>query len=210
MKVNVCASKKDTIWICAFCNEIIYHQSYDEMSKKVSIKNIKSEFKVYQSDIDAMRMSYDGDIINKNCQVLWVSNNKWNYLNTELVPDSNSIVLCPKYFENNLEHRCIIARGNDHVIIVSLPELIKPSQNTISLMRLFGWTIHMNNKTSSGHYIDFASDSPSVCTKNLPTIDNNYSPQVTFIGVKEQWRMDRKNYKNVYHISATVFFIGWN
>jgi len=162
---------------------------------------------VPQSEIDEMNEKYEVETIANHFQVLRVSNNDCYYLNPELVPDTNSIVLCPKCFMSPLQHPYSIARGHDYGIISSLPELSKPSQNSISLMRLFGWTVHINDKTSRGHCISYSSDGPSVCaSKILPAIDNNYSPQVTFIGTKEQWRVDRKNYKNVCHISANDVF----
>ena len=74
-------------------------------------------------------------------------------------------------------------------------------------MRLFGWSIHKNDKTSSGHFISFSSGDPYVCaSKILPAIDNTDSLPVTFIGTKEKWRVDHKNYKNLYHISANDVF----
>ena len=90
---------------------------------------------------------------------------------------------CPKFFENPFEHLHSVTRGHDYGIRSSLSELSKPSQNDISLMRLFGWTIRTNNKTSSGHYISFASDGPSACVKEIPPeIYHNHSPEDTFMG----------------------------
>ena len=60
-----------------------------------------------------------------------MSNDEWYHLKLELVSDTNSIVLCPKLFENTLEHQCRISRGYDYVIISSLSELSKPYQNAI-------------------------------------------------------------------------------
>ena len=96
-----------------------------------------------QSEIDEMSAKHEVEIIAKHFQVLRMSNNEWYYLNQELVPDTNSIVLCPKCFVSPLEHPHIIARGHDYGIISSLPELSKPSQNAISLMILFGWTVYI-------------------------------------------------------------------
>ena len=133
------------------------------MAKTVSIENIKSEFKVSQSDIDEMSLNYVVETIDKHFQVLRVSNNEWNYLNSELVLDTNSIVLNPKCFENPLERPCSIARGHDYGIMSSLPELSKPLQKAIPLMRLFVWTIHTNNKTSIGNFI-FSLQMVLLCT----------------------------------------------
>ena len=108
------------------------------MEQIVSIESVKSEFKVSQSNIDAMSLNCDGDTIFEYFKVLRVLNNGWNYINPELVQDTNSIVLCPKCFENNLEHPFSVSRGHGYGIILSLSELSKPSQNNISLMILFG------------------------------------------------------------------------
>ena len=59
------------------------------MDKKVSTKNIKSKFKVSQSDVDEMSAKYEVETIAKNFQVLRVSINEWYHLNTDLVPDKN-------------------------------------------------------------------------------------------------------------------------
>ena len=75
-EVNGCTSRKDPIWICASCNEIVYHQSRDEMAKTVSIENIKSEFKVPQSDIDETSAKHEVETIATHFQVLRVSNNE--------------------------------------------------------------------------------------------------------------------------------------
>ena len=59
------------------------------MVKTVSIESIKSEFKVPQSYIDEMIEKYEAEKIAKHFQVLRLSNDKWNYLNPELVPGTN-------------------------------------------------------------------------------------------------------------------------
>ena len=192
------------------CNEIVYQQNLEEMAEIVSIENIKSEFKVTQSDIDEIGEKHEVETIPKNFQVLWVSNNEWCCLSPELITDTNSIVMCPKCFVIPLDHPHSIGRGHGCGIMSSLLELSKPSQNAISLMRIFGWTIHINDEASSGHCISFASSGPSVCARNiLPAIDNKYTPPVTFIGTKEQWQVDHNDYKNSHHISATDVLIGW-
>ena len=103
-----------------------------------------------------------------------MSNNECYYLNPELVPGTNSIVICPKCLVSPLEYPCSIAIGNGCGIMASLPKLSKPSQNPISLMLLFGWINHTNDKTSIGYCIYFSSDGTSVCASNiLPVIDND-------------------------------------
>ena len=105
-----------------------------------------------------------------------------------------------------LEYLHIISRCHDHGIILLLPTLSKPSQNYISFMRLFGWTSHTSNKTSSANCIPFSSDDPSEFTKKiLPSIDHNLSHQVTFIG-KYHWQVDRNNSKNLHRNSETNGF----
>ena len=147
------------------------------------------------------------ETIAKHFQLIRVSNNEWHYLNPGLVLDTNSISFCPDCFENHLERPCIIARGHYYGIISSLSKLSESAKNAILLMRLFGWTIHMSNNTISGNYISFASDGLSVCANNiLPAIDHNFSSQATFVGTKEQWRVVRKNYKNVHHIPSIDAF----
>ena len=100
-----------------------------------------------------------------------------------------------------LEYPHSIARGHDCGITSSLPELSNPSPYSISLIRLFGRTVHTNDKTSSGYSISFASDCPSMCVKKiLSATDHNCTRQVTFIRTKEKWQVNRENYKNLHHI----------
>ena len=39
-----------------------------------------------------------------------------------------------------------------------------------------------------------------ICSKILTTIEKDLSLQVTFIGNKEQWRVEQKKYQNMYPI----------
>lgn len=43
-------------------------------------------------------------------------------------------------------------------------------------------------------------------SKVLPAIKKGCSPQVTFIGTKDQWRVESKKYKNLHHVSATDIY----
>ena len=87
------------------------------------------------------------------------------------------------------------ANGHDYGNISSLPSLSLVAKNAISPLRLFSNAFHINKKTYSGHFVSFASDGPStISSKVLPAIESNSLPQVTFIGNKEQWRIDKKKY----------------
>ena len=70
-------------------NDIIYHQSCEEIAKKVSIERVKREFKVSQSDVDTMNLNYDSEKIAKYLQVLRIFNDEWFNLNPDLVPETN-------------------------------------------------------------------------------------------------------------------------
>ena len=130
--------------------------------RRSSIKNIKSEFKVPQSYIGEMTAKYEVETIAKHFQVLQVSSDEWCYLNPELVPDTNSVLLCPRCVGSPLEYSCSIARCHDYRITSSFPELSKPLENSVELMRLFRSTININSNAISGHCIYFSSDSPPV------------------------------------------------
>ena len=65
-----------------------------------------------QSEIDEMSAKYEVETIAKHSQLLRVCNNDWCYLNPDIASETNSIVLCPKFFVSPLEHLCSIARGH--------------------------------------------------------------------------------------------------
>ena len=149
--------------------------------------------------IEELKNKYDKSMIKSYFQLLQVTADDWYYLNPELVPNQNEVTLCPKCFNNPLDHKYSIANGHDYGIISSLPTLNKPSQNSISLLRLFGSAIHINEATCSGHCISFESDGPHVCANRvLPALEAKASVHVTFVGTKDQWRIARNQYKNLY------------
>ena len=124
-------------------------------------------------------------------------------MNPELVPHKEKIILCSRCYKDPTSYCFSIASGHDYGIISSLPTLTITEKNAISPFRLFGNAVHINKKTCSGHFISFASDGPStISSKILPIIDTKSLPQVTFIGTKEQWRIDQKKYSNLHSVSA--------
>ena len=128
-------------------------------------------------------------------------------MNPDLVTNINSITSCSTCFKDPLSHPFSIANGYDYGRIGNLPSLILVTKNTISLVRMFRQTLHLNSKTHSGYAITFDSNGPQVCTKTmLEALDENCIPQVTFIGSKDKWRIEKKKYKNLYSISAEALF----
>ena len=110
-------------------------------------------------------------------------------------------------FKDPLSHPYSIASGHDYGRLGDLPDLNFVTKNTLSLVRMFGQTTHLNSKTCSGHVITFDSNGPNVCCSSmLEALDENCVPHVTFIGSREKWRVEKQKYKNLYTISAHSVF----
>ena len=201
------SAKNKPLWICASCCEIIMLLNRKVKVHKCSLEELHSNFKIESSKVDSIFEKYEEKIIEDHFSMLKGDDSNWYYLNPDLVGSNDSICLCSRCYKDPLSHPYSIANGHDYGRIGKLPNLNFVTKNTISLVRLFGQTMHLNSKTRSGHTITFDSNGPQVCVSSmLEALDENCIPQVTFIGTKEKWRIEQKKYKNLYSISATAVF----
>ena len=130
-------------------------------------------------------------------------------MNLDLVANATNITLCPTCFKDPLGYPFSIANGYDYGRISNLPDLNLVTKNSISLVRIVRKTINLNSQTHSSYARKFNSNGPQVCAKTiLEALDEKYIPQVTFIGSKDKWRIEKeKIQKLIFYFHRGSFFL---
>ncbi|EGZ27313.1 hypothetical protein PHYSODRAFT_477033 [Phytophthora sojae] len=122
------------------------------------------------------------------------------HLNPDLVRDPGSIPLCVKCAEDHRKSKYSIASGHDYGRVGGLPELNDVASKCIAPVRSFGLAITASGKHCVGHSICFPSTGPAEVSKVLPCTSRDCIPSVTFVGPRDDWRVKRKHYKNLYRL----------
>ena len=200
-------SRNKPLWMCASCNEIMFLSNSQASVCHISISDLHCNFKMCEEKVLEINENYEEEIVNKHFSIFKENDTHWYYLNPDLIASKDKITLCSVCFKDPLSHPYSIASGHDYGRLSDLPNLNFITKSTLSLVRMFGQTIHLNSKTCSGHVITFDSNGPKVCSSSmLEALDENCAPHVTFIGSREKWRVDKQKYRNLYSISAQSVF----
>jgi hypothetical protein len=56
------------------------------------------------------------------------------------------------------------------------------------------------------HCIAFPMNGPVECLKKLPCLDEKYCPQVTFLGLRDEWMKKAGKYKYLYEMDTNIAY----
>ncbi|KAG1711916.1 hypothetical protein DVH05_009157 [Phytophthora capsici] len=181
------------LWACASCGRVllegVHFRRLEDLSSVV----------LTQQERDELDVSMPSHIARTYRQLLFVGEQVY-YLIPELVRDREKIPLCKNCSVDARKSKFSVACGHDYGRIGSLPVLSDAAVNCITPTRCFGVEISLSGKHCSGHSICFPSDGPNKLSNVLPDLDPQCMPRVTFIGPREEWRVQQQKYRGLYAI----------
>ncbi|OWZ23122.1 LOW QUALITY PROTEIN: hypothetical protein PHMEG_0002044 [Phytophthora megakarya] len=202
-KVSRSCLDNGDVWACASCCEIL--NSVEDNIKFEEIGSLHQNFRLTAKEVHEL-----GDIpetvIAQHLQVYRTEDGFWYYLNPDLVPDTHHVVLCALCAADPKKVPFSIASGHDYGRSGDLPDLNDVAAKCISPVRSFGLSIVASGKHSIGHSICFPSTGPSACSKVLPCSDMDCVPKVTFIEPREEWRVKKESYRNLYDLPVDSMY----
>lgn len=190
-------SEATDVWACASCGRLLLIN--DE--SKVTFHKL-SDLRLFLLNESERSQLFDGvpRSVVENYRQVFFSNDEIYYLIPVLVRDVNRIPLCDKCSSDPRKSTFSVANGHDYGRISNLPVLNDVALNCITPARCFGIDISLSGKHTSGHTICFPSDGPHKVANVLPCVDRECMPRVTFVGPKEEWRIQQKKFKRLYSI----------
>jgi hypothetical protein len=145
-------------------------------------------------------------IVHNHIQVV-NHNGTFFHLNPDLVFDVNQIVLCGVCAENPMtKDQESIAAGNNYGQLGSLKPLNGTIQNACVPVQLYNIDLQIQANYSTNHSIAFPMNGPVESLKKLPCLDEKYCPQVTFLGLWDEWMKKAGRYKYLYEMDTDVAY----
>jgi hypothetical protein len=131
---------------------------------------------------------------------------KYYHLNPDLIPDPDSIVLCGTCNLDPLGYPYSLANGHDYGRRKHFPELNGITQSVVTPVRIYNVDIMLKANHATGNSICFPSDGHVKTATQLPSLDPERLPQVTFLGPEERWRIQKRQWRHLYEINVPEAF----
>jgi len=128
------------------------------------------------------------------------------HLNPELVRNVREIPLRAKCASDPRQSAFSIACGHDYGLPGNLQRLNDVASKCIAPVRVFGLAITAFGKHSVDHSICFPSSGSAECSKVLPCCSDDCIPSVTFIGPREEWRLTKGRYRELYRLHVESMY----
>ncbi|POM66525.1 Hypothetical protein PHPALM_17604 [Phytophthora palmivora] len=200
-------ARNKTVWACCSCCEIIFG---DANVEHTTVSKLPDTFRVTSEEKRVRFGMISAEIRQAHFQVI-VKGDIWYHLNPDLVLASTGqsedgtdedarVVLCKRCSGNPRKNKYSIASGHDYGRRGNLSDLNDVATNCISPIRLFGIEIALSGRFAHGHSICFPADGPIKCSSELPQVDEDCHPHVTFVGPHDQWRVISKSFRHLYDI----------
>jgi hypothetical protein len=138
----------------------------------------------------------DPDIVRDFVSVLF-NDNKHYHLNPDLIPDLNEIVLCSTCAKNPLDHPFSLASGHDYGRLSKFPNISGVTLRSILPVQIYNIDILVKANHAKGHCICFPSNGPVESAKELPCIDLERIPRLTFLGPQDRWRKEEGRWSHL-------------
>ncbi len=128
-------------------------------------------------------------------------------MNPDLLFDLNQIVFCHVCAESLMtKDKEIIAAGNDYGGLGNLKPLDGMTWNGCVPVRLYKMDLQIQANHSTNHSIAFPMNGPVECLKKSPCVDEKYRPQVTFLGLRDEWMKKAGKYKYLYKMDTEITY----
>ncbi len=171
---------------CASCCKCLLSAGGLQGIVEMKIDDLSSEFLLTELQIECLT-TLPHDIVKNYIQVV-KHNGTFYHLYPDLVFDVNQIVLCHVCAENPMtKDQESIAAGKDYGLIGNLKPLNGTTRNTCVPVWLYNIDLQIQPNHSTNHSIAFPMKGPVECLKKLPSVDEKYWPQVTFLGPRDEW-----------------------
>jgi hypothetical protein len=190
---------------CAWCCKHLVSPDNKEGLVQLNINDLPPAFLLTDVQIQQLT-SLPKDIVDKHVQVL-KHDGHFYHLNPDLVYDTNAIVLCPVYAKDLMMKKDkSIAAGNDYGQLGYLKPLNSTTRNACVHIRLYNFNLQIRANHSTNHSIAFPINCSVECLKQLPCVDVNHQPQVTFLGPRDEWQKVVGKYKHLYEMDTDIAY----
>ncbi len=190
---------------CACCCECLLSVDGQQGIVEMKIDDLPSEFLLIELQIECLT-TLPHDIVDNHIQVV-KHNGIFYLLNPDLVFDANQIVLCCVCAKNPMtKDKESIAAGNDYGQLGNLKPLNGTTWNACVPVQLYNINLQIQANHFTNHSIVFPMKSLVECLKNLPCIDEKYHPQVTFLGLQDEWMKKAAKYKYLYKMDIEIAY----
>ena len=183
---------------CASCNKVLFE--CDNNITQVHINDLPKSFHLTKEQLIIL-CRIPNPIVEKFVSVL-KHKKTWYHLNPDLVPDRDNVVLCKVCCQNPLNHPYSIANGHDYGRTKHFVNLNQLELATVQPIRPYNINLLLRANHSTGHSICFPSNGPTQLAKELPNLDPDRQPQITFLGPNETWRITKEEWKKLYTINT--------
>ena len=95
-----------------------------------------------------------------------------------------------------------IASGHDYGRRSKFPDLCGITLSAVVPVRNYNIDVLVKANHATGHSICFPSNGPAESSKELPCIDPERMPHVTFLGPKDRWRKEKGQWKHLYNLDC--------
>ena len=184
---------------CASCNEILF--ACDNNIVETKFHMLHEAFLVSNGERLDKMMAMDDDILRDFVSVV-CHDNKLYHLNPDLIPDMEEIILCSICAKNPLDHPYSIASGHDYGRRLHFPDVNGTTLSAVCPVRNYNIDVLLKANHATGHSICFPSNGPTESSKELPCVDPDRIPHVTFLGPKDKWRKQKGKWKHLYQLDC--------
>ncbi len=188
---------------CVSCCKCLLSADGQQRINEMKIDDLLSDFLLTESHIECLTLS-PHNIVENHIQVV-NHNGTFYHLNPDLVFNVNQIVLCHVCAENPMtKDQEIIAAGNDYAELGNSKPLNGTTRNACAPVQLYNIDLQIQAYHSTNHNVAFPMNGPVECLKKLPCIDEEYCPQVIFLGPQDEWMKKAGKYKYLNKMDTEI------